>query len=139
MSRNNLEFSTTVISSPDIDAATELPPEYVLLCLKRHQIYKGFFNRGLQQLWGENTGSPHPMLVKSSHFPPLSPSSPFRVVLCSLRPVGPSLWDAAGQLAAPRFFAPHPLLHRKHQQGFKWVLKRSLEVAFALPSQEGWV
>jgi hypothetical protein len=49
--RNNLVFSITIISSPDIDAATELAPEYVLLCLKRRRIYKGFFNRGLQQLW----------------------------------------------------------------------------------------
>ena len=53
VSRNNLEFSITIISSLDIDAATELPTEYVLLCLKRHRIFEGFFNRGLQQLWGE--------------------------------------------------------------------------------------
>jgi len=33
--RNDLVFSITIISSLDIDAATELPTEYVLLCLKK--------------------------------------------------------------------------------------------------------
>ena len=56
-------------------------------------------------------------VVKSSHYPPVSPSSPFRAALYSLRPVGLSLRDVVGQLAVPRFFASHPLLRRKHQQG----------------------
>jgi len=54
------------------------------------------------------------------HYPPVSPvspSSPFHAALYSLRPVGLSLRDVVGQLAVPRFFASHPLLRRKHQQG----------------------
>jgi hypothetical protein len=50
--RNSLVFSITIISSLDIDAATEMLTEYVLLRLKKHQFFpEEFFNRSLQKPW----------------------------------------------------------------------------------------
>jgi hypothetical protein len=69
--RNSLVFPITIISSLDIDAATEMPTEYVLLRLKKHRFFEGFFNRSLQKSWGKI----RVLLIQCWLSPPASPLS----------------------------------------------------------------